>query len=144
MYARLREDPLHWNIDRLRLIRVESVSPHTPSAHDLLAIWSGTLARHTLPTADRRDMESYIQTLYGLDEDAFRGWTVLVRHRDSPSNAQAYVPELCEALLWCPDRQMACLTMLYAALHSTQDTGTFEYFVGARRACRRAAFWTWW
>ena len=89
-------------------------------------------------------MESYIQTLYGLDEDAFRGWTVLVRLRDSPSNAQAYVPELCEALLWCPDRQMACLTMLYAALHSTQDTGTFEYFVGARRACRRAAFWTWW
>eukprot|EP00866_Antonospora_locustae_P001865 jgi/Antlo1/1865/2014 len=147
VYRRLREDTLHWNIERLRHIIVDSVSPPTLSAHDLLAIWTQRLAEHAPPTTDGRDMASYIKTVYGIDENAFQGWkmytkslaetqalleAVLVRLRDCTENARAYVPELCEALRWCPDRQKACLAMVHRALYGGEDRGTFESFVEQR------------
>eukprot|EP00866_Antonospora_locustae_P002414 jgi/Antlo1/2414/551 len=147
VYRRLREDTLHWNIERLRHIIVDSVTPPTLSAHDLLAIWTQRLAEHAPPTTDGRDMASYIKTVYGIDENAFQGWkmytkslaetqalleAVLVRLRDCTKNARAYVPELCEALRWCPDRQKACLAMVYRALYGGEDRGTFESFVEQR------------
>eukprot|EP00866_Antonospora_locustae_P000523 jgi/Antlo1/523/1106 len=92
-------------------------------------------------------MASYIKTVYGIDKNAFKGWkmytkslaetqalleAVLVRLRDCTKNARAYVPELCEALRWCPDRQKACLAMVYRALYGGEDRGTFESFVEQR------------
>eukprot|EP00866_Antonospora_locustae_P000384 jgi/Antlo1/384/174 len=147
VYRRLREDTLHWNIERLRHIVVDSVSPPTLSAHDLLAIWTQRLAEHAPPNTDGRDMASYIKTVYGIDKNAFKGWkmytkslaetqalleAVLVRLRDCTKNARAYVPELCEALRWCPDRQKACLAMVHRALYGGEDRGTFESFVEQR------------
>eukprot|EP00866_Antonospora_locustae_P002230 jgi/Antlo1/2230/1897 len=147
VYRRLREDTLHWNIERLRHIIVDSVTPPTLSAHDLLAIWTQRLAEHAPPTTDGRDMASYIKTVYGIDKNAFQGWkmytkflaetqalleAVLVRLRDCTENARAYVPELCEALRWCPDRQKACLAMVHRALYGGEDRGTFESFVEQR------------
>eukprot|EP00866_Antonospora_locustae_P002427 jgi/Antlo1/2427/2377 len=147
VYRRLREDTLHWNIERLRHIVVDSVTLPTLSAHDLLAIWTQRLAKHAPPNTDGRDMASYIKTVYGIDENAFKGWkmytkslaetqalleAVLVRLRDCTKNARAYVPELCEALRWCPDRQKACLAMVYRALYGGEDRGTFESFVEQR------------
>eukprot|EP00866_Antonospora_locustae_P000737 jgi/Antlo1/737/1273 len=92
-------------------------------------------------------MASYIKTVYGIDKNAFRGWkmytkslaetqalleAVLVRLRDCTKNAEAYVPELCKALWRCPDRQKACLAMVYRALYGGEDRGTFESFVEQR------------
>ena len=54
---------------------------------------------------------------------------VFVSLRDRPEDAQAYVPEMCEAITYCPDRQIATLSMLHGALYSTRDTSSFEYFV---------------
>eukprot|EP00866_Antonospora_locustae_P001732 jgi/Antlo1/1732/1129 len=66
VYRRLREDTLHWNIQRHDSLSSKASHPiHSP--HNLLA-------RHAPPTTDRRDMASYIKTVYGIDKNAFRGW----------------------------------------------------------------------
>ncbi|KAL0265735.1 UNVERIFIED_CONTAM: hypothetical protein PYX00_011450 [Menopon gallinae] len=54
---------------------------------------------------------------------------VVLKLGDSRVDAEAYVPELCETLLYCPDRQMATLNMVYGALYAKRDMGSFEYFV---------------
>ncbi|KAL0265930.1 UNVERIFIED_CONTAM: hypothetical protein PYX00_011647 [Menopon gallinae] len=54
---------------------------------------------------------------------------VVLKLGESRVDAEEYVPELCEALLYCPDRQMATLNMMYSALYAKRDAKLFEYFV---------------
>ncbi|KAL0265940.1 UNVERIFIED_CONTAM: hypothetical protein PYX00_011657 [Menopon gallinae] len=144
VYKRLAASSPHWNITRLRGVVLESVPKSKHSAKEILGIWRDKLARYAAFRTDGRDMESYIKTLWGIDKEAFRGWrmykesvpatrdlveAVVLKLRKSRVDAEAYVPELCEALLYCPDRQMATLNMVYGALYAKRDAGSFEYFV---------------
>ena len=130
--------PLHWNVEKLREIVIDPVPSHKLNGEDVLDIWKNTLSKCSPENAgDMRDMESYIKTIYGMDLDAFKGWkmyqesipatkdlleAIIVKLRDSAFDAEAYVPVMSEALEWCPDRQIACLNMIYSALYSKKDT----------------------
>ncbi|KAL0265726.1 UNVERIFIED_CONTAM: hypothetical protein PYX00_011441 [Menopon gallinae] len=144
VYQRLAASSPRWNITRLRTIVLESVPESKHSAEEILHIWRNKLARYAPVCTDGRDLESYIKTLWGTDKEAFKGWrmydssvpatrdlveAVLVSLQDRPVDAEAYVPELCEALLYCPDRQMATLNMVYGALYAKRDARSFECFV---------------
>ncbi|KAL0265820.1 UNVERIFIED_CONTAM: hypothetical protein PYX00_011535 [Menopon gallinae] len=144
VYKRLAASSPHWNINKLRSIVLESVPESKHSAEEVLDIWRDKLERYAPVCTDGRNMEIYIKTLWGIDREAFKGWrmyeasvpatrdlveAVLVSLQDRPVDAEAYVPELCEALLYCPDRQMAELNMVYSALYAKRDAGSFEYFV---------------
>ncbi|KAL0265728.1 UNVERIFIED_CONTAM: hypothetical protein PYX00_011443 [Menopon gallinae] len=144
VYKRLTASSPHWNIDRLRGVVLESVPKSKHNAEEILDIWRKRLARYAPVRIDGGDMESYIKTLWGTDREAFKGWrmyeesipatrdlveAVLVSLQGRLVDAEAYVPELCEALLYCPDRQMAALNMVYGALYAKRDAGSFEYFV---------------
>ncbi|KAL0265729.1 UNVERIFIED_CONTAM: hypothetical protein PYX00_011444 [Menopon gallinae] len=144
VYKRLAASSPHWNITRLRTIMLERVPESKHSAKEILDIWRNKLARYAPVCTDGGDMESYIKTLWGTDKEAFKGWrmydssvqatrdlveAVVLKLRKSRVDAEAYVPELCEALLYCPDRQMATLNMMYSALYAKRDAGSFEYFV---------------
>ncbi|KAL0265720.1 UNVERIFIED_CONTAM: hypothetical protein PYX00_011434 [Menopon gallinae] len=144
VYRRHTATSPHWNIDRLRGIMLESVPKSKHSAEEILDIWRNKLARYAPVCTDGRDMESYIKTLWGTDREAFKGWrmydssvqetrdlveAVVSKLGESRADAEAYVPELCEALLYCPDRQMATLNMVYGALYAKRDARSFEYFV---------------
>ncbi|KAL0265727.1 UNVERIFIED_CONTAM: hypothetical protein PYX00_011442 [Menopon gallinae] len=80
----------------------------------------------------------------GRDREAFKGWkmydssvpatrdrveAVVLKLGESRVDAEAYVSDLYEALLYCPDRQMATLNMVYGALYAKRDARSFEYFV---------------
>ncbi|KAL0265932.1 UNVERIFIED_CONTAM: hypothetical protein PYX00_011649 [Menopon gallinae] len=144
MYKRLAASSPHWNITRLRGIMLEDVLESKHSAKEILDIWRKKLARYAAFRTDGRDMESYIKTLWGTDKEAFKGWrmydssvpatrdlveAVVLKLGESRVDAEVYVPELCEALLYCPDRQMAELNMMYGALYAKRDAKLFEYFV---------------
>ncbi|KAL0265939.1 UNVERIFIED_CONTAM: hypothetical protein PYX00_011656 [Menopon gallinae] len=144
VYKRHAASSPHWNITRLRSIVLERVPKSKLIAEEILNIWRKKLARYAPVRTDGRDMESYIKFIYSTDKEAFKGWrvydssvpatrdlveAVLVSLQDRPVDAEAYVPELCEALLYCTDRQMATLNMVYGALYAKRDAGSFEYFV---------------
>ncbi|KAL0263889.1 UNVERIFIED_CONTAM: hypothetical protein PYX00_010960 [Menopon gallinae] len=144
VYRRLAVSSPHWNITRHRAIVLERVPESKHSAEEILDIWRKRLAQYAPVRTDGRDMESYIKTLWGTDREAFKGWrmydssvpatrdlveAVLVSLQDRSVDAEAYVPELCEALLYCQDRQMATLNMVYGALYAKRDARSFEYFV---------------
>ena len=98
-----------------------------------LASGRASLSRYQPSNAEEgKDMESYIKTIYGMDPDAFKGWkmyqesitttkdlieAIFVKLKDNAFDAEAYVPEICEAIKYCPDRQIACLNMVYSTLH---------------------------
>ncbi|KAL0265936.1 UNVERIFIED_CONTAM: hypothetical protein PYX00_011653 [Menopon gallinae] len=144
VYKRLAASSPHWNIARLRTIVLERVPESKHSAEEVLDIWRKKLAQYAPVCTDGRDMESYIKTLWGTDKEAFKGWrmydssvpatrdlveAVLVSLQDRPVDAEAYVHKLCEAMVWCTDRQIATLNMVYGALYAKRDTRSFEYFV---------------
>ncbi|KAL0265799.1 UNVERIFIED_CONTAM: hypothetical protein PYX00_011514 [Menopon gallinae] len=144
VYKRLAASSPHWNITRLRSIVLESVPKSKHSAEEILDIWRKRLARYAPVRTDGRDMESYIKFIYSTDREAFKGWrmydssvpatrdlveAVMLKLGESRVDSEAYVPELCEALLYCTDRQMATLNMVYGALYAKRDARSFEYFV---------------
>ncbi|KAL0265931.1 UNVERIFIED_CONTAM: hypothetical protein PYX00_011648 [Menopon gallinae] len=144
VYKRLAASSPHWNITRLRSTMLESVPESKHSAEEILGIWRKKLAQYAPVCTDERDMESYIKTLWGMDREAFKRWrmydssvpatrdlveAVVLKLGGSRMDAEAYVPELCEALLYCSDRQMATLNMVYGALYAKRDARSFEYFV---------------
>ena len=54
---------------------MDPVIPHTLSGEEILHIWTSALAKYqTEHETERRDMASYIKTMYGIDPDAFKGW----------------------------------------------------------------------
>ena len=92
-----------------------------------------------------RDIESYIKFIYNIDPDAFKGWKMYDQYIEhtkdlieaifvkmeklEDADLKAYVPEISEAMKWCPDRQIATLTMVYSALYSKKPANTLESFV---------------
>ena len=144
VYKKLAASPLHWDVGKLREIVMDPIPYHKLEGKDIIDIWMKELLKYVTDEAkDERDMESYIKTIYGMDPDAFKGWNmyeksisatkdlieaIFVKLKDNAFDAEAYVPEICEAIEYCPDRQIACLNMVYSALYSKKNTASFEYF----------------
>ncbi|KAL0265929.1 UNVERIFIED_CONTAM: hypothetical protein PYX00_011646 [Menopon gallinae] len=137
------QHPLHTGTS-LRTTVLESVPESKHNTEEILDIWRGKLVRYAPFHADGRDMESYTKFIYSIDIEAFKGWrmyeesvpvtrdlveAVVSKLVESRVDAEAYVSEVCEALLYCPDRQMATLNMVYGALYAKRDVGSFECFV---------------
>ena len=125
--------PLHWNVEKLKEIVMDPIPYHKLGGEDILGIWTNSLSRYEPNNAEEgKDMASYIKTVYDIDSDAFKGWkmyqesitttkdlieAIFMKLKDSAFDAEAYVPEICEAIKYCPDRQIACLNMVYSTLY---------------------------
>ena len=68
--------------------------------------------------------EQYIEQTKDLIEAIF-----VKMEKLEDADLKAYVPEISEAMKYCPDRQIATLTMVYSALYSTKPVNTLESFV---------------
>ena len=145
VYEKLAAMPLHWNVERLKEIVMDPIPYHKLGGEDILGIWTNSLSGYQPGNAEEgKDMASYIKTVYDIDSDAFKGWkmyrrsipttknlieAIFMKLKDSAFDAEAYVPEICEAIKYCPDRQIACLNMVYSILHGKKNVGSFEYFI---------------
>ncbi|KAM0680784.1 hypothetical protein GINT2_001058 [Glugoides intestinalis] len=155
LYARLEKEPMHWNRERLKELRLSPVPTRTLSDKDILKIWTTDLRQYCNNTYENetnliKKIDSYLNVLftrkeipdglqreYNIIKDLFEYiFKTLKEMIETDSNGvRSYVTVLAHRMCFCPTGKIEGLEHMYSILSgSVFDNnliGFIEYQVAA-------------
>ncbi|KAM0680521.1 Leucine Rich Repeat [Glugoides intestinalis] len=136
LYARLEKEPIHWNRERLKELRLSSVPTRTLSDEDILKIWTTDLRQYCNDTYENetnliKKIDSYLNVLftreeipdglqreYSIIKDLFEYiFKTLKEMIETDSNGvRSYVTVLAHRMCFCPTGKIEGLEHMYSIL----------------------------
>ncbi|KAM0679719.1 hypothetical protein GINT2_002129 [Glugoides intestinalis] len=136
LYARLDKEPIHWNRERLKELRLSPVPTRTLSDEDILKIWTTDLRQYCNNTYENetnliKKIDSYLKVLftreeipdglqreYSIIKDLFEYiFKTLKEMIETDSNGvRSYVTVLAHRMCFCPTGKIEGLEHMYSIL----------------------------
>ncbi|KAM0679888.1 hypothetical protein GINT2_002060 [Glugoides intestinalis] len=136
LYARLDKEPIHWNRERLKELRLSPVPTRTLSDEDILKIWTIDLRQYCNNTYENetnliKKIDSYLNVLftreeipdglqreYSIIKDLFEYiFKTLKEMIETDSNGvRSYVTVLAHRMCFCPTGKIEGLEHMYSIL----------------------------
>ncbi|KAM0679959.1 hypothetical protein GINT2_001900 [Glugoides intestinalis] len=136
LYARLDKEPIHWNRERLKELRLSPVPTRTLSDKDILKIWTTDLRKYCNNTYENetnliKNIDSYLNVLftreeipdglqreYSIIKDLFEYiFKTLKEMIETDSNGvRSYVTVLAHRMCFCPTGKIEGLEHMYSIL----------------------------
>ncbi|KAM0679485.1 hypothetical protein GINT2_002328 [Glugoides intestinalis] len=136
LYARLDKEPMHWNRERLKELRLSPVPTRTLSDEDILKIWTTDLRQYCNNTYENetnliKKIDSYLNVLftreeipdglqreYSIIKDLFEYiFKTLKEMIETDSNGvRSYVTVLAHRMCFCPTGKIEGLEHMYSIL----------------------------
>ncbi|KAM0681470.1 hypothetical protein GINT2_000672 [Glugoides intestinalis] len=136
LYARLDKEPIHWNRERLKELRLSPVPTRTLSDEDILKIWTTDLRQYCNDTYENetnliKKIDSYLNVLftreeipdglqreYSIIKDLFEYiFKTLKEMIETDSNGvRSYVTVLAHRMCFCPTGKIEGLEHMYSIL----------------------------
>ncbi|KAM0679562.1 hypothetical protein GINT2_002191 [Glugoides intestinalis] len=136
LYARLEKEPIHWNRERLKELRLSPVPTRTLSDEDILKIWTTDLRQYCKNTYENetnliKKIDSYLNVLftreeipdglqreYSIIKDLFEYiFKTLKEMIETDSNGvRSYVTVLAHRMCFCPTGKIEGLEHVYSIL----------------------------
>ncbi|KAM0679916.1 hypothetical protein GINT2_001857 [Glugoides intestinalis] len=136
LYARLDKEPIHWNRERLKELRLSPVPKRTLSDEDILKIWTTDLKQYCNDTYENetnliKKIDSYLNVLftreeipdglqreYSIIKDLFEYiFKTLKEMIETDSNGvRSYVTVLAHRMCFCPTGKIEGLEHMYSIL----------------------------
>ncbi|KAM0680232.1 hypothetical protein GINT2_001617 [Glugoides intestinalis] len=136
LYARLDKEPIHWNRERLKELRLSPVPTRTLSDKDILKIWTTDLRQYCNDTYENetnliKKIDSYLNVLftreeipdglqreYSIIKDLFEYiFKTLKEMIETDSNGvRSYVTVLAHRMCFCPTGKIEGLEHMYSIL----------------------------
>ncbi|KAM0680901.1 hypothetical protein GINT2_000683 [Glugoides intestinalis] len=136
LYARLDKEPIHWNRERLKELRLSPVPTRTLSDKDILKIWTTDLRQYCNDTYENetnliKKIDSYLNVLftreeipdglqreYNIIKDLFEYiFKTLKEMIETDSNGvRSYVTVLAHRMCFCPTGKIEGLEHVYSIL----------------------------
>ncbi|KAM0681798.1 hypothetical protein GINT2_000315 [Glugoides intestinalis] len=136
LYARLEKEPIHWNRERLKELRLSPVPKRTLSDKDILKIWTTDLRQYCNDTYENetnliKKIDSYLNVLftreeipdglqreYSIIKDLFEYiFKTLKEMIETDSNGvRSYVTVLAHRMCFCPTGKIEGLEHMYSIL----------------------------
>ncbi|KAM0680779.1 hypothetical protein GINT2_001053 [Glugoides intestinalis] len=136
LYARLDKEPIHWNRERLKELRLSPVPKRTLSDEDILKIWTTDLRKYCNNTYENetnliKNIDSYLNVLftreeipdglqreYNIIKDLFEYiFKTLKEMIETDSNGvRSYVTVLAHRMCFCPTGKIEGLEHVYSIL----------------------------
>ncbi|KAM0680290.1 hypothetical protein GINT2_001676 [Glugoides intestinalis] len=136
LYARLDKEPIHWNRERLKELRLSPVPTRTLSDEDILKIWTIDLRQYCNDTYENetnliKKIDSYLNVLftreeipdglqreYSIIKDLFEYiFKTLKEMIETDSNGvRSYVTVLAHRMCFCPTGKIEGLEHMYSIL----------------------------
>ncbi|KAM0680514.1 hypothetical protein GINT2_001202 [Glugoides intestinalis] len=136
LYARLDKEPIHWNRERLKELRLSPVPTRTLSDEDILKIWTADLRQYCNNTYENetnliKKIDSYLNVLftreeipdglqreYSIIKDLFEYiFKTLKEMIETDSNGvRSYVSVLAHRMCFCPTGKIEGLEHMYSIL----------------------------
>ncbi|KAM0679751.1 hypothetical protein GINT2_002161 [Glugoides intestinalis] len=136
LYARLEKEPIHWNRERLKELRLSPVPKRTLSDKDILKIWTIDLRQYCNDTYENetnliKKIDSYLNVLftreeipdglqreYNIIKDLFEYiFKTLKEMIETDSNGvRSYVTVLAHRMCFCPTGKIEGLEHMYSIL----------------------------
>ncbi|KAM0679742.1 hypothetical protein GINT2_002152 [Glugoides intestinalis] len=136
LYARLEKEPIHWNRERLKELRLSPVPKRTLSDKDILKIWTTDLKQYCNNTYENetnliKNIDSYLNVLftreeipdglqreYSIIKDLFEYiFKTLKEMIETDSNGvRSYVTVLAHRMCFCPTGKIEGLEHMYSIL----------------------------
>ncbi|KAM0680529.1 hypothetical protein GINT2_001217 [Glugoides intestinalis] len=134
LYARLDKEPIHWNRERLKELRLSPVPTRTLSDEDILKIWTIDLRQYCNDTYENetnliKNIDSYLNVLftreeipdglqreYSIIKDLFEYiFKTLKEMIETDSNGvRSYVTVLAHRMCFCPTGKIEGLEHMYS------------------------------
>ncbi|KAM0680790.1 hypothetical protein GINT2_001064 [Glugoides intestinalis] len=136
LYARLDKEPIHWNRERLKELRLSPVPKRSLSDEDILKIWTTDLRKYCNNTYENetnliKNIDSYLNVLftreeipdglqreYSIIKDLFEYiFKTLKEMIETDSNGvRSYVTVLAHRMCFCPTGKIEGLEHMYSIL----------------------------
>ncbi|KAM0680189.1 hypothetical protein GINT2_001573 [Glugoides intestinalis] len=136
LYARLEKEPMHWNRERLKELRLSPVPTRSLSDEDILKIWTTDLKQYCNDTYENetnliKKIDSYLNVLftrkeipdglqreYNIIKDLFEYiFKTLKEMIETDSNGvRSYVTVLAHRMCFCPTGKIEGLEHMYSIL----------------------------
>ncbi|KAM0680769.1 hypothetical protein GINT2_001042 [Glugoides intestinalis] len=136
LYARLDKEPIHWNRERLKELRLSPVPTRSLSDEDILKIWTTDLRQYCNDTYENetnliKNIDSYLNVLftreeipdglqreYSIIKDLFEYiFKTLKEMIETDSNGvRSYVTVLAHRMCFCPTGKIEGLEHMYSIL----------------------------
>ncbi|KAM0680383.1 hypothetical protein GINT2_001442 [Glugoides intestinalis] len=136
LYARLDKEPIHWNRERLKELRLSPVPTRSLSDEDILKIWTTDLRKYCNNTYENetnliKNIDSYLNVLftreeipdglqreYSIIKDLFEYiFKTLKEMIETDSNGvRSYVTVLAHRMCFCPTGKIEGLEHMYSIL----------------------------
>lgn len=147
VYSKIKKQPVHWNVDKLKTIKTSPIPKHLLSGDAFLELWDTELAPLIYSDENSEICRKYIEHLYFADIE-YKLWRMnlnftdiakdlleaivknLIENNDDIEKINSNINALSVAFQFCPDRQIAELRFCYYLLIGKTDPyHSFKSFV---------------